>query len=360
MIFRKQKMPGREGPGKLKDLTSGRCITASRGRNPRGIFSTWQPVYAEHGIATFPVTAEKTPATKGYLQTGIPGSTQLAQKFQSANAFGFACGPHSKIALVDIDTKNERALTDALSIYGDTPVISRTASGGFHAWYRYNGERRQIRPAPGIDILGCGGMAVAPPSQVAKGSYEFIQGCLDDLDRLTPMAGNEVAKAQAHVSPLQGMREHDGRNNALFNAIGPIARTIHQAHGAFDDLLDAARKLNSQCAEPMGDTEVNRTATSVWGMTLEGRNFIGVPEILCLREEHLEIEDISAFKLLAFLRLHQGPHATFMCTNSLAQKFGWDRERLARARRALIELGYLKPVRQAGRGHPALFKWDRY
>jgi hypothetical protein len=62
----------------------------------------------------------------------------------------------------------------------------------------------------------------------------------------------------------------------------------------------------------------------------------------------------------SFLRLHQGPHATFMCTNTLAQKFDWDRERLARARRTLIELGYLAPVRQAGRGHPALFRWSKY
>ena len=30
------------------------------------------------------------------------------------------------------------------------------------------------------------------------------------------------------------------------------------------------------------------------------------------------------------------------------------------ARRTLIELGYLVPVRQAGRGHPALFRWGKY
>jgi hypothetical protein len=203
------------------------------------------------------------------------------------------------------------------------------------------------------------GYALAAPSRLETGSYEIIHGHLDDLDRLKPMAANEITGAPA-APPLWGMREHDGRNNALFNAIGPVARTIHQAHGAFDDLLDAARKLNAQCAEPMGDTEVNRTATSVWGMTLEGRNFIGVPEILCLREEHLEIDDPYAFKLLAFLRLHQGPHATFMCTNTLAERFGWDRRRLATARSRLIELEYLKPVRQAGRGHPALYRWATY
>src|SRR5262249_12989334 len=155
-----------------------------------GIFSRWQPRYAERGIATFPVTAEKTPATKGYLRTGIPGSAQLAEKFQHANALGFACGRYNKVTLADIDTTDEKVLADALRAYGDTPIISRTASGGFHASYRHNGERRRIRPKPGtpIDILG-GGYAVAPPSQVTKGAYEFIQGGLDDLGSLKPMVG---------------------------------------------------------------------------------------------------------------------------------------------------------------------------
>jgi hypothetical protein len=74
--------------------------------------------------------------------------------------------------LVDVDTKDERVLEDALSTYGDTPIVSRTATGGgFHAWYRYSDEawknhsdaRRAIRPDPTkpFDFLA-GGMAVAP------------------------------------------------------------------------------------------------------------------------------------------------------------------------------------------------------
>src|SRR5438094_2648292 len=183
-----------------------------------GIFSRWQPRYAERGIATFPVTAEKTPATKGYLRTRIPGSTQLAEKFQHADAFGLACGRHNNVTLVDIDTADEKVLADALSTYGNTPVISRTASGGFHAWYRHNGERRRIRPTPDvpIDILGAG-YAVAPPSQVTKGGYEFIQGGLDNLDCLKPMARIETPSVAAPLpAKWGGMRQGDGRNRALW------------------------------------------------------------------------------------------------------------------------------------------------
>jgi hypothetical protein len=41
------------------------------------------------------------------------------------------------------------------------------------------------------------------------------------------------------------------------------------------------------------------------------------------------IDDQDAFFLLAFLRAHQGPDATFMCTNRLGDRFGWHRIRLA-------------------------------
>jgi len=331
-----------------------------------GIFSRWQQAYADHRIATFPVDESKKPRIKGWQKVGLKGSAELADKFTDADAIGYVTGRRSNVTVLDVDTTDAKIAEDAIRRHGAPAIVIRTASGKSHLLYRYNGEGRRIRPWPElpIDVLGDNGYALAAPSKLATGSYEIIHGHFSDLDRLKPMVGADARQddkaLQSPESRLRGMREHDGRNNALFNAIGPIARTIHQSHGTFDDLLDAARKLNAQCAEPMGDTEVNRTTTSVWGMTLEGRNFIGAPEILCLREEHLEIEDTSAFKLLAFLRLHQGPHATFMCTNSLAPKFGWDRERIARARRALIELGHLVPVRQAGRGHPALFRWGKY
>jgi hypothetical protein len=92
-------------------------------------FAQWQPKYAAHGIATFPVTADKRPATKGYLRTGLRGSGQLALKFQNASALGFACGPRNKITILDVDTTDERMLADALDRHGSTPLIVRTASG---------------------------------------------------------------------------------------------------------------------------------------------------------------------------------------------------------------------------------------
>src|SRR6266436_86745 len=92
----------------------------------RGVFAEWQPVYAAHRIPTFPVTAEKRPATKGYLRTGIRASTLIAPKFARSDSLGSACGARCKRALIGVDSKAERVLATALCTYGGTPVISCT------------------------------------------------------------------------------------------------------------------------------------------------------------------------------------------------------------------------------------------
>jgi hypothetical protein len=321
-------------------------------------FEYWQGVYAAHRIATFPVTADKKPATKGYLRTGIRGSRELAQKprFRDANAFGFACGARNKITLVDVDSREERFVADALATYGKTPLIARTASGGHHLYYRHNGEGRQIRPVRDVplDILG-GGYAVAPPSQVTKGNYEFIQGALDDLARLPFMRAVEISR-EILPAPLTSPAISDGqRNTMLWRHCMKEARRC----GSFDALLDIARTLNqTACVPPLEEQEVMTIVQSAWDCTERGQNrfgqhgaWFGIDEVMCM------MADQDAFFLLAFLRAHQGPWATFMCANGLAEKFGWHRVRFANARRRLIELGYIRPLRQAGRGVPALFEW---
>jgi hypothetical protein len=175
-------------------------------------FRNWQPVYAEHGIATFPVDANKKPMVKRYGRFGLEGSAKIADRFADAGAIGFMCGPRSRVTVLDIDTNDERVVADAVDRHGNTPIISRTGSGNYQAWYRHGGERRLIRPRGDvpIDILG-GGFVVAPPSRVAKGSYQFIQGSLDDLSRLPTLNDAPVPAPE-----MGGMRQGHGRNNKLF------------------------------------------------------------------------------------------------------------------------------------------------
>jgi len=335
------------------------------------LFATWQAIYADKKIAIFPVHPDtKTPAIKTWTKLGLKGSSELAKKFKDARAFGYVTGRRSGVTIVDIDTTEDNVAADAINRHGQPKIIIRTASGKKHLAYRYNGERRRIRPwiDLDIDVLGDNGFAVASPSTFEKGSYEIIQGHIDDLDRLEPAKGLEEccfpkSKPTKHrlveSNPLRGMREGNGRNITLLRAIGPVVREIHLRGGDRDEVVGFARMLNVQCAEPMQDSEVERVVDSVWGMTIEGRNFIGRPgSFFCDPADIDRMEnDRDALFLLQFLRRHQGPESTFMCANGLAERFGWSRQRLAKKRRSLIEYGYLVLFRPAGRGRPALFRW---
>jgi hypothetical protein len=184
-------------------------------RHPRpsgdaSAFALWQPAYAERGIATFPVRDNKVPAIRGYQKVGLRGSRELAHKFADAGAFGFMCGPRSRVTVLDVDTGNEQVLADALGRRGATPILVLTASGKWHAWYRHNGEGRCIRPWPDldIDILGARGFVVAPPSRMAHGRYQFAQGSLDDFDHLPVMRLDDARDAGARRQEQDAVPHH--------------------------------------------------------------------------------------------------------------------------------------------------------
>lgn len=143
------------------------------------------------------------------------------------------------------------------------------------------------------------------------------------------------------------------RNNALYGAC------MRQAHNckSLDELLAFARHTNGSYSPPMEDSEVMTVAHSAWGYTQRGQNRMGQHgAYFPIAEVAAMLRNQDAFMLLAFLRAYNGPWATFVCTNTLTEKFDWDVRRLRAARTRLIELGYIKPVRQAGRGHPALYR----
>jgi hypothetical protein len=179
-------------------------------------FAQWQPIYAAHGLSTFPVRIEdgdKKPMVRNYLRAGRRYSDRLAQQFPDAQAFGFALGNRTKITVLDCDSNDERILSDAMSRHGKTPLVVRSGSGNYQAWYRHNREGRHIRPDPRlpVDILG-GGFVVAPPSHGIKSAYQIIEGSLDDLGRL-PTLRNFVAATNAEVIST------GRRNNALLGTL---------------------------------------------------------------------------------------------------------------------------------------------
>jgi hypothetical protein len=340
-------------PGKPANAFEARAVSV-----PPQSFQYWQGLYAEHRIATFPVRVSgegKVPAIKGWQQIGLPGSSKLAQRFAGAPAFGFCPGKRSNITILDVDTPNERVLADALDRYGPTPVIVRSGSGHFQAWYRYNGEGRSIRPEPDIDVLGSG-FVVAPPSRGMKGDYRFIQGHLDDLAGLATMQNIKITSPPLAPTSTSIEAVTEGRRNKTL-----WEHCMRSAHFCddFESLIDVARTSNAEYLPPLPDNEVVKTAKSAWGYTERGDNRFGQTGVWFSTGEvnSFITTDQDAFLLLSYLKSNNGPNRTFIVANGLADTLGWTRKRFAGARNRL-EGSHLEMVRPPSKCNgPALYRW---
>jgi hypothetical protein len=328
-------------------------------------FRDWQAQYASHGVATFPVAIGpdgKKPLVTNYARFGLRASAQIAQKFPDADAFGLMVGKNSRLTVLDVDSRDDRVLADALDRHGPTPIVIRTGSGNHQAWYRHDGEKRLIRPEPDkpIDILGSG-FVVAPPSRGNKSKYEFIQGTLDDLDRLPPLRGllvNDDGQTRT-TAPQSTERIREGiRNRKLWEQCMISAHCCDD----FDTLLDVARSRNDEFCPPLEDDEVVKVATSAWGYTERSENRFGRPGVFFDARQANELirDDPDLYLLLSFLRANNKPDSKFMATNlGLAKVFHWRTKRVAAARRRMLTKGHAIQTRAARPKQPALYQWRK-
>jgi hypothetical protein len=285
---------------------------------------------------------------------GLPAS---AQKFPNATAIGFMVGQRSGLTILDVDTPDERVLADALDRHGSTPVIVRSGSGNYQAWYRYNGEKRLIRRLESdtpIDILGSG-FVVAPPSRGINADYQFIEGKLDDLDRLPILRGIEIRTSIAPASTLTQAVAKGNRNKSLFE------QCMREAHHCdnLDVLLDVARTRNALYEPPMSDEEVVKTAKSAWNYTERGENRFGQTGAwLPTAEVNSMIgTNQDVLLLLMFLRANNGPQRTFMVANGLAKILKWGLNRFRAARRHLEKTHIKMVVPASTYKGPAAYRW---
>jgi hypothetical protein len=332
-----------------------------------GLFAQWQPAYADAGIATFPVHgADKRPAVSNYHQAGLPASRQWAAKFSEADALGFACGPRSRLTVLDIDAPDENLVADAFAKLGPSPVVIQTGSGKFHIWYRHAGELRSIRKRARqlgltgpVDILGNGGFAVAPPSHTPKGDYRWLQGSLADLSSLPTMRLPVDAPANDSSISSEPMGEGE-RNDALFHACLGAARDAVSLAAllAFAHDLNAAGHWLSLSVD-----EVERAATSAWRYQIEGHNLVGKGRSVVLSGDELTVlrRNPDGMYLYTVLReKHWG--RDFVMANKWREHLdcgAWSLPRFRAARNFLISTGLIVEIRPAKRGvGPALFQFS--
>ena len=332
-----------------------------------GVFAEWQPIYAAHGIATFPVSIigkDKRPAVKGYLKLGSQVSDQLAIKFPKHDALGLAC-KRNNITVLDVDTPDERVLQDGLSKHGPTPFIVRSGSGNFQAWYRHDGEGRRVRPDPGVpvDILG-DGYVVAPPSMGSKGAYQIIQGTLDDLDHLprmlkAPAPNNDNPQPQRSTLPSALTREGN-RNDSLWRQCMKMAR----GSTSIQELMERAMRHNeTEFYDPLPAEEILKIVASAWDYEVRGENWYGHGARVVV--EHKIIDDLAssdpvAFALLNILRRHHWGR-DFALAKVFADSLGWTLRSFKEARGVLVDRKLIECIHPGGRGpsDPPMYRFPK-
>ena len=328
-----------------------------------GIFGKWQPVYAEAGLAAFPVDPiAKKPMVSNYMKVGVRACDRFAKRFGNAPALGVACA-RSRLTIVDVDTTDERVLADALSEYGPTPIIVRSGSGHFQAWYRNGGEPRKIRPDDRpIDILG-GGFVVAPPSQGAKGAYEFLEGSLADLSLLPLMRklamapANELA-APPLAEPETGTEaaEVGKRNDTLFREAMRAARRCDSLEG----VLAHVATVNAGYEPPLPHDEAVAVAHKAWGYEAAGNNQFGGEMVVGLPVSKFDRlgSDPFAVTLYMTLRRHWRDGETFSAANAMAETMSFPLRKFVDARRTLERHGLIVMIRKPIKGvGPAVYRF---
>lgn len=323
------------------------------------------PDWINARVAVIPLDGKK-PMVKRPDRFGLRAAADLAQrpKFAGAN-LGFWCGRKNGITVVDVDAPGDDAIATAIARYGDTPLKVRTASGKAHLYFRHAGERRRIRPIKSepIDLLGSGGIVVAPPSRIGSGDYAILEGDLGCLERLPTIRKQALAEIEEATQPVRADSDH--RNADLFRGLLHYGRSC----GDLDRFTSTAQSLNAQFANPLEQDELRSLIDHVWNdYILADKNWVGkesrVINTRSLIDRYAAVRDgEQAFLLLNHLRTcHPTPGAEFaLAVRAMEAKRVmplWYRRQYIRAINIMLDLGDLQLVRKGGRGpnDPSLYR----
>ena len=317
--------------------------------------------YYRAGLSVIPTGGEsgKKPCECGFMQFARkrPHRKTLERWIQTrptAN-IGIMAGPVSNLTLVDLDGP---LLETALAEFGDTPVITQTPRGGYHLYYRFNGERHTNRlNGAAIDVRGAGGtpLVIAPPSIRPDDfkRYEFLSGGVADFVRL-PVArrGSLPLVYDAPKRPAKNwseMQDGDGRNPRLFQCALRLASQYPR-----EEVIDRALAANGNFEMPLPLDEALKAIHSALDYEVRGENWVGQEARAQIAATELDSlgGHSDAALLLMRLRVAHGwrDGGEFFLANAMSKTFGWGLERFRNARDFLADTGFLIRVHPGGDG----------
>ena len=184
-------------------------------------------------------------------------------------------GAVSGLVVVDLDPQHGADTSLAQLEQAHGPLVQtvevRTGGGGRHLYYAHPGEvlRNRVGLAPGVDLRGDGGYAVAPPSIHASGATYCWERSADFclLQPLPEWLLRAPEQESKHGHPLSHWRRllHNGvaegqRNTTIASLAG------HLLHHHVDPEVTMELLLSwnmTHCRPPLEPEEVVRTVDSI-------------------------------------------------------------------------------------------------
>lgn len=331
-----------------------------------GAFAEAFRTFAVQGIPVIPTRPDvpSMPMVRHPAQFRVSTCRKLTEnpRFNDANA-GLWTGRTSGLTIVDIDSTDPAHLAEVIHIFGDTRLKISTPSGGVHLYYGHKGEKRRTRifgKALPVDILGSG-LAVAPPSirpatgKKAAGVYQVIEGDLTALaglpciraGALPPQEKPDAGSPREARIDLRGMREGDGRDNALFNfARHAAARTETE-----QELVAAVLAENAKMVEPLTTTIAMQKVAQAWKYKMHGKLIVAGDRAAVMELHTINICQgrPGSFMLLAYLRSHHpAAHEFAIVPEAIALSIGLSPNTIRKDRDWLVAAGLLILIRRGG------------
>ena len=353
-----------------------------------GAFACSSVMLAKSGVATIPIcpNGTKRPLIKGWAKWSDPkpGLThQLAVKFPEAN-IGVLTGEISNLFVVDIDTRHPTSgklnsvqlnelVAQMIDRFGDTEIIVGTPSGGVHLYYKSNNEksgnlRHESLP---VDYKGSGGFVLAPPSDSPGiGRYFFRKGGFAKIDSLRTINPGALKKRTCtHQGKVEALHRIPvgGRWFALRRELIRVAPNISTRPALLDYAASYAHShLELDEANPVTQTEINRTSEWVWRLKINGSLWSSGSQRVSISVETLDRLQRYPGALQLFMELLKAhgadPGKAFAVSpRAMAQSEVVDGRKHAhwyrKWRDKLIELGMLTKLHNGGTkpGDPSIY-----
>ncbi len=198
---------------------------------------------------------------KRAFETGYPDNPLTLEDYNDwrslGNTVGIMTGVKGGIYVVDVDDI-EKATETLLRWELPATLLVKTPSGGYHYYFRYDGEPlpRKIRPFPGIDLLGKGGYANCHLDP--KGNYSHYQ-----VEHIAQMPENLLSDWRQAASEGRKQDGHSNREGARNETLASFCGSWFKQGMPYAQVMQAAQTWGQNCIPPMDPNEVANVVNSV-------------------------------------------------------------------------------------------------